>query len=435
MQKVIKRILIGFFVILTVMTITSYILVLSTGNRLAELRQAITEKGDYLLITDYPLPTPSDERNAFIYLQQTANLVEALDREIDQENLSDAYRWLNGESINEARLSKVEAILSKYTDLYAELVKASKCEGFRSEFNPEQGFAAELPHLAQTRSACRVLALKALVDGKKGRGDSAMQSCEAMIRLGKFMDSEPILIGHLVGVACMSTALSTANHINTIAPISDESIDRFLSLLDSLDTHRGLADALKGERAIAVMTFQQLREGKLADWDGDAMPKASKFGNPWLTEAYLNDDEAKYLSLMSRQMRWIDEPQAIRTPQITSVINELEESSFRFMLSKMVLPSIAEVANARDRIEAEIRCFRLMLTSKRTGSRPIDTMEFPTPQKMDPFTHKPLKIKELSGGWLIYSVGENLTDDGGAIWKTEETLRPLDIGFSSIVRK
>ena len=31
----------------------------------------------------------------------------------------------------------------------------------------------------------------------------------------------------------------------------------------------------------------------------------------------------------------------------------------------------------------------------------------------DPFTGKPLRLRKTADGWLVYSVGENLRDDGG----------------------
>lgn len=433
MKKVIKRILIGLAVIMAIMIVTSYVLAISTRNRVAELRKEITDNGDYLEITDYPLTKPADDQNGFIYLQQAADSLAALDLELNEASLNDSYSWDNGKTISEENLSNLETILNQYTELFATLETAAGCQGFRSEFNPAEGFAALLPHLTQIRGACRTLALKALVEAKRGRGDSAMASCETMIRIGKFVDLEPLLIGHLVGVACTSMSLSTANHVVSIANVSDESIDKFLNLLDSIDTQRSVTEALKGERAIAVMTFQQIRDGRLGDDFGNAIPTASQVGNRWLTEAYLNDDERNYLTLMSKQIRWIKEPKAIRGPKMAAVIDELETSSFRFMLSKLILPALSNVAIAKDRIEAEIRCFRLILVSRKSNAPAIDSMEFPSPQDLDPFTQERLLMRKDDRGWIVYSVGENLTDDGGAIWKTEDTDRPLDIGFGSVL--
>ena len=47
---------------------------------------------------------------------------------------------------------------------------------------------------------------------------------------------------------------------------------------------------------------------------------------------------------------------------------------------------------------------------------------------IDPFNGKPMIIKKLPEGWLVYSVGKNLKDDGGK-FETGPNGEQLDIGF------
>jgi hypothetical protein len=43
----------------------------------------------------------------------------------------------------------------------------------------------------------------------------------------------------------------------------------------------------------------------------------------------------------------------------------------------------------------------------------LDDLDLPGDAKTDPFTDEPLIVKRLAEGWLIYSVGDDLKDDGG----------------------
>lgn len=47
---------------------------------------------------------------------------------------------------------------------------------------------------------------------------------------------------------------------------------------------------------------------------------------------------------------------------------------------------------------------------------------------VDPFNGKPMIIKKLPQGWLVYSVGLNLKDDGGNFERGDDG-QPLDVGF------
>lgn len=114
------------------MIVTSYVLAISTRNRVAELRKEIIDNGDYLEITDYPLTKPADDQNGFIYLQQAADSLAALDLELNEASLNDSYSWDNGKTISEENLSNLETILNQYTELFATLETAAGCQDRKS---------------------------------------------------------------------------------------------------------------------------------------------------------------------------------------------------------------------------------------------------------------------------------------------------------------
>ena len=45
----------------------------------------------------------------------------------------------------------------------------------------------------------------------------------------------------------------------------------------------------------------------------------------------------------------------------------------------------------------------------------LSDLGLPAAATTDPFTDKPLHLKKLPGGWLVYSVGKDLKDDGGEL--------------------
>jgi hypothetical protein len=65
----------------------------------------------------------------------------------------------------------------------------------------------------------------------------------------------------------------------------------------------------------------------------------------------------------------------------------------------------------------------------------LSDLRLPKDAVTDPFTGKPLLVKKLPGGWLIYSVDDNLRDDGGRIDSDDPGEREIDIGLGPIAPK
>ena len=54
------------------------------------------------------------------------------------------------------------------------------------------------------------------------------------------------------------------------------------------------------------------------------------------------------------------------------------------------------------------------------GKPSLETLELPADVKLDPFDGQPLRLKETETGWIIYSIGHDGKDDGGATDKYQD---------------
>ena len=429
MKKLLIRLAFGAGVLVFSFIVISFILATITNRSVTKLRDEIIQSGDYLDIKDYPLIQVPDSENAYNRLLEIEDQLNAFEKQILDAELDVVFDTDEWNSINAQDLEKITELIKGNTELFVNLYRVSECKGFRSKFEPTDGFAAALPHLTQIRSACRALSVKAFVDASQGKGDEAMNASLAILRIGRFANSEPLLITYLVSIACESLSLGTTYQVCEISEVSTNKIDQYLSVLNEIDTYQSVIDAIKGERSMAVMTFEQIRSGTLnADIDSQ-VSGVSKLSGYWFTDAYLNDDEAAYLTIISKQLAVLREPKEIRDRAINEAINSLQKSNLRFILTKLILPALGNVVDASDRLEAQIRCLRLSLIASRTNATSLNSIEVDPELKLDPFTQKPLISQTLQNKLLIYSVGPNLIDDQGAIVSTEENPRPLDIGF------
>jgi hypothetical protein len=75
-----------------------------------------------------------------------------------------------------------------------------------------------------------------------------------------------------------------------------------------------------------------------------------------------------------------------------------------------------------------LRVLNALQTHVPAGSETIPKLSelgLPIETTVDPFNGQPLIVKKLPNGWLVYSVGENLQDDGGKITSADLY---LDVG-------
>ena len=161
------------------------------------------------------------------------------------------------------------------------------------------------------------------------------------------------------------------------------------------------------------------------------MPGGDFLLGNWFGDAYLNDDEEMYLDLMAANIEVIGEPKAKRDVVLQKLEKELTASKFRYVLSKMIVPSLSGAYDAIDRIEAKLRCLRMICDNKEAlhsaVSEPLVNVQ------LDPFNDSPMNSRQTKDGWVVNSVGENLVDDGGDVVSQAADSRPLDIGLGPLL--
>jgi hypothetical protein len=105
-----------------------------------------------------------------------------------------------------------------------------------------------------------------------------------------------------------------------------------------------------------------------------------------------------------------------------------------------MLPAFQEVANKMAETAARLRCAQVALAIERfrlknDGLRPasLDRLAptFQSSVPADPFDGNPLRYRLLSKGYVIYSIGKDGTDQGGAEpGKKSDRSVPHDVTFT-----
>jgi hypothetical protein len=385
------------------------------GSRLEKKLAAIKAAGDPICLADLARKPIPPEQNGATYLRRAKDDITAVDNEISalwRDEGNDGYYPIEN-------MKKIEAVFKAHANFQPLLEQAAACPDFDSQMDYtlspnkflEYEINAEACPTSMFRASTRCLHARVMWLIYQGDRDEAMRSVILMCHLSRLTEHEPLIINYLVSRAIEGMALDSANAVLQSGPIGDRiraDLDAELSLHDSM---RNFQTALKSERAFALDRFRL------------ELPRPWIVSNMWqisildLFEQYLNHSLHPY-------SYWAAE-EDMRITKFKSIINvfvELARPAFRAAL----IPAY--------RCQALVRAVRIINALQKKSplaGEKIPTMaelSLPDEVGIDPFNGKAMIIKRLPEGWLVYSVGTNLTDDGGNFERGKDS-QPIDVGF------
>jgi len=264
-----------------------------------------------------------------------------------------------------------------------------------------------LPETERLRDAARLLQARAYWQLAHGDRDGALASSVMLLRLSRHLDLNACF--HLVGIACQGISGSLASQVLYDGPVSNAThdlLERQWQLAEQANVE-GFRDSLKNERALGNSSFAHEIPGR----------------NIWFFRAFWDDQQSVYLDAMGRVIDLADRPYG----EVRRGFSRIEQGlSSRDTLTKLVLPALQATHEASTRSVALARVLRVLNALERRSDPEAppkaDLSDLGLPEKatLDPFSGKPLIVKRAPRGWLVYSVGSNLKDDGGAIEEFED---------------
>jgi tetratricopeptide (TPR) repeat protein len=401
--------------------------------RLDEAVQEIVRRGEPVEASQLVRPPVPDSENAALVYQKAFDAIELSDE--DEELIADlkAGRVSLGAPGIAAR---AQTILEQNAEALESIHRAAgmpRCD-FRLDWS--KGFDVEFPHLAKLRTCARLLAFESVMLLDAGRVDEAADVCGAIFRVANAAD-EPCTIGKMAryGIDHIgSDALSAV--LRESQPDSDL-CRRLADELGRTDLGSSFAEALKGERALGRATFAAVRLAKdpldaIEDLQAGAPAEpsgSSEGGRPehppkqsYMARWMLASDEVEYLQRMARIIE--EAPRPYR--EARRALEELGYMRVTYLpppsvVTAMLLPAFDRTVASRDSAIAQLRLAEVALLLKaykaERGEYPdslAELGEFAGRElPADPFSGTSLVYQREGDGFLIYSWGTNLEDDGG----------------------
>jgi hypothetical protein len=297
-----------------------------------------------------------------------------------------------------------------------------------------------LPELGPLRTAARLLALDALCRASDKDYRGAMEDVNAMFRMVEHVSTEPLLISQLVAMAVDGSAIDTLRHVLASGRVPPEDLAT-IHLPDGVSYRILLRRAFRMEEAMCLALFQQVGEGQIGLTEvanmagGSPSPGNSFVLTPLYRVFLLGDDIAAHTRFAAQ----LDRAAGLPYAQGKEAVKQCDQEFWAQpggILTRLLMPALGAAVEAAARAEARRGTagvgLALYAYRARNGRFPdkLDDLapDFIPAVPRDPFDGQAMKFKRTEQGAVVYGIGPDMIDNGGAPFDREK--KTGDITFT-----
>jgi hypothetical protein len=377
----------------------------STGTQLERRLVALRQAGDPVQLADLAREPIPPEKNADVFLRRAAGDLDAIQKELLALYPKTVYPTGTVGPAEHVRLDKVFAAYPKVMPL---LEQAADCPDSDPQLDgtlpPTRFLEPYMERTSKHRLLYRVLRARSALLLAEGRADDALATQVLALRLTRQWRREPLLIGYLVTLACEQVAMDGVNQVlqaGAVSPSARQALETELALHDTME---GYNWALRSERSFSLSSIREI--------------PGSGF---WLMRGFANELALGFIDLYDRYLEKGSRPFAEVVSDKRPASTPSHGPNLYGALITVLEPSLELLREPAERPRAMARSLRvlsaLQVRVPPGGDRVPDVTDLGLPEEatIDPYNGKPLHVKKLPEGWMVYSVGKNLADDGGTL--------------------
>ena len=262
------------------------------------------------------------------------------------------------------------------------------------------------------RDATRLLCGRVLISAHEGKTQDAVKYTESALKLSDAFDGKTQPIDYLTNTAVIRIVLANTKQALDYGQPSESELRQLDSAFSRINMPERYQTAVEGERSFFLLQNQQLRK--------------ARFTYP------VTGDELAYLGFVSKHLESTQMSYSAARSRGLIGPNAADNIPFYACITKTMAPVLASAASNRYKCEAEIACCRAFLGlrayKERFGEYPQSLAELKSgvgwDVPADPFTGKGLVYKRVGDGFVVYSLGYDLKDNGGTPLKQDGSPEP-----------
>lgn len=408
-------------VFLIVLAIVHGIATFITGRKLEADIRSLKAKGELPSITELVGPKIPDSENAALVYAKAFKLIPG--PQTNRPDYDQLWRFADAEKrkADPESWDRARVVVRKYEKALLIAERAASMEKCRFPVKWEDGILATFTHYAPVRQLAQLANASGLIAARDGRMDDSVRWIALSLRISEAVKNEPILIGVLVRGAIIHMTCRSLQEAVQYGDLNDEQTARLSRLLAENDLRPHYRKALHGERATGLIAFEQIRKDPrlISEVMDLSAVHVNRPTSPRLVAAVLKPvlyaDERFYLHHMGKIIADADRPTN------GSDLAQLEEVHLLWApVSSLLIPVFSRVKMAVHESLAETRICRTALAlssyERQHGEYP-DSLALLSVSDVemleDPFSGKDLIYKRQAKGFVLYSIGPDMKDDGG----------------------
>jgi len=270
------------------------------------------------------------------------------------------------------------------------------------------------------RAAIQLLGLESLIASEDKDADKFLDSISASLAMARSVDG-PLLIHRLTHVALLGHTYRSIERAINRMPLTDEQLSTLLGWVKASDSSEGFKRALLAEQCLGLHTFTApLPEvsNRIGEQEKGLFPVLIFSRMLGLNSKYA----LSYTNLMQKSIDALELPDPDRLETFNAIQENIHNGKQGGVITNLLWPALARTLQIDIRHQAHSRVTQAGLAIERyrlaEGHLPqsLDNLvpAFTQVVPQDPFNGESLRYLSLKNGFIVYSVGEDLSDDGGA---------------------
>ncbi|HUS80068.1 MAG TPA: hypothetical protein VM283_02300 [Armatimonadota bacterium] len=432
--RLLRRLIIVVLVVFVICAVPWTYANIKYGNEVEAELQRIRDAAEPLSeVEAAPKPVPDDQNAAILYMQvlhvsfdgsQPANPGKLTFGVLSYQENELLKAYVEDPEATDA--AAVRAILARaeVREVLAVFERGSRMPYCVFPVHWEEGFGALFPHMAQLRDAARLIGAQVQVLAANGRMDEAMHWSDVALRMSVQVSSEPSMIAQLVAYAVQAIALQATEHALDQGAPSPAVAKQLADYAASIDLQAPFHRGLLMERASDISIFEAVASdpAQLHALLSDEPPSlwVGVYASP-IALPLRRFDEAECLRYWRWALPLMDKPYRLTRGGGSEQEEWLNATPRLAVLTQILYPVFARARAKRDGSIARLDELRVALELKEYrrawGSYPksldalAQTPGWAIPE--DVFAGRPFHYRRQGEGFVLWSIGPDLEDDGG----------------------
>lgn len=446
----------GFLVVLIVAHATAALI---TGHMVAREIQLIKQRGEPVNMADLSGPKIPNYQNAAPLYLEALRMLPA-DKELGQIIMG-ARPPQPGVPPPATGAETAERLLSRHTALFNLVEQAAARPACRFPGDWDKDFDRLFRNVWRTRRLADMLRSRALLQARRADSHGAFNSLALVLKIADHVGSEPARAAEFTRLATTAGAARALPLVMSLAPPSREDCERMDALLSGIRLVPSAVRAMQCTRCRAIVFFDHVRSSpgqfRVRVLQGDLGYRVSfldlwkrkpgwarRIGARlilWAWAPLLNMDELTCLRIAGQAIRIAGQPYRDAKSALNASDNMIAQWRWYALGTRAIQPGAGRFVILRELSAAHIGLAQWALALRvyqiEKGSYPdsLDQVRKAVGWRLpeDPFSGKDFIYRRDGQGYVLYSIGPDLKDDGGMdplVWeRTPLSKRPRQPGY------